>query len=209
MAESVGNGKRTAEFAENECSATTKKRKIEFRFDELNLPSLNAALLRRGRFFDMPPADVPPAKLSNSDAGDLCSDDSPSSRCSSNELSEVVQVESSRFLDLEAFQGKSLETESSTTFIDNKYSSPRACSRDKIPSGGFSRDLDDMDSPAPVSEVKNCRRKSPEMPTQAEIEEFFAVAEEDVHTRFTEKYNYDVVKDVPLEGRYQWVRLMP
>lgn len=23
------------------------------------------------------------------------------------------------------------------------------------------------------------------------------------------RYNYDIVKDVPLEGKYQWVRLLP
>ncbi|XP_019166407.1 PREDICTED: cyclin-dependent kinase inhibitor 7-like isoform X2 [Ipomoea nil] len=43
----------------------------------------------------------------------------------------------------------------------------------------------------------------------AEIEEFFAVAEKYEQKRFQEKYNYDIVKDAPLEGRYQWVRLKP
>ncbi|CAH9146028.1 unnamed protein product [Cuscuta epithymum] len=45
------------------------------------------------------------------------------------------------------------------------------------------------------------------MPSAAEIEEFFAVTEKYEQKRFLEKYNYDVVKDAPLEGRYQWVRL--
>ncbi|CAN4107691.1 unnamed protein product [Withania somnifera] len=42
---------------------------------------------------------------------------------------------------------------------------------------------------------------------EAEIEEFFAVAEKCEQKRFAEKYNYDIVKDVPLEGRYEWVSL--
>ncbi|PWA53382.1 cyclin-dependent kinase inhibitor [Artemisia annua] len=46
-------------------------------------------------------------------------------------------------------------------------------------------------------------------PTAAEIDEFFAAAEKKEQKRFTEKYNYDFVNDVPLEGRYQWVRLKP
>ncbi|XP_027105924.1 cyclin-dependent kinase inhibitor 7 [Coffea arabica] len=47
------------------------------------------------------------------------------------------------------------------------------------------------------------------MPSAAEIEEFFAVAEKRQQKQFAEKYNYDIVKDVPLEGRYEWVRLKP
>ncbi|KAG6432944.1 hypothetical protein SASPL_104538 [Salvia splendens] len=43
-------------------------------------------------------------------------------------------------------------------------------------------------------------------PSAAELEEFFTVAEEYVQKRFTQKYNYDIVKDAPiLGGRYQWV----
>ncbi|XP_073127870.1 uncharacterized protein [Henckelia pumila] len=47
------------------------------------------------------------------------------------------------------------------------------------------------------------------MPSAEEIEEFFKAAEKCDQKRFTEKYNYDFLKDVPLEGRYQWVRLQP
>ncbi|XP_073025211.1 uncharacterized protein [Primulina eburnea] len=41
----------------------------------------------------------------------------------------------------------------------------------------------------------------------AEIEEFFAAAEKYEQKRFAEKYNYDIAKDVPLEGKYEWVPL--
>lgn len=44
-------------------------------------------------------------------------------------------------------------------------------------------------------------------PTAEEIDEFFSAAEKYEQKRFTEKYNYDVVKDIPLEGRYQWIRM--
>ncbi|KAK9166445.1 hypothetical protein Scep_001636 [Stephania cephalantha] len=43
----------------------------------------------------------------------------------------------------------------------------------------------------------------------AEIEEFLSAMEKDSQKRFAEKYNYDIVKDVPLEGRYEWVQLKP
>ncbi|KAL8092868.1 cyclin-dependent kinase inhibitor 3-like [Apium graveolens] len=48
-----------------------------------------------------------------------------------------------------------------------------------------------------------------DIPTTHEIEEFFALAEQQQQKRFTEKYNFDVVNDIPLPGRYQWVRIYP
>ncbi|XP_044508772.1 cyclin-dependent kinase inhibitor 7-like isoform X2 [Mangifera indica] len=45
------------------------------------------------------------------------------------------------------------------------------------------------------------------MPSLVEIDEFFAASEKAEQKRFAEKYNYDIVKDVPLEGRYQWIQL--
>ncbi|XP_074295379.1 cyclin-dependent kinase inhibitor 6-like [Silene latifolia] len=47
------------------------------------------------------------------------------------------------------------------------------------------------------------------MPLQSEIDEFFSSAEKDLQKRFSDKYNFDVVKDVPLEGRYEWVQITP
>ncbi|KAL3538887.1 hypothetical protein ACH5RR_002253 [Cinchona calisaya] len=57
------------------------------------------------------------------------------------------------------------------------------------------------------SYTRNSRIKS-SVPA-AELEDFFAVFEKQEHQRFAQKYNYDVVKDVPLEGRYHWIRLKP
>lgn len=47
------------------------------------------------------------------------------------------------------------------------------------------------------------------MPTDLELDEFFAAAEKDIQKKFLDKYNYDVVKDEPLEGRYEWVQVKP
>ncbi|KAL3614197.1 hypothetical protein CASFOL_042271 [Castilleja foliolosa] len=58
------------------------------------------------------------------------------------------------------------------------------------------------------SSPENLRRKVVEItPSTAELDEFFEAAEKYDRERFIEKYNYDIVKDVPLEGKYQWVRL--
>ncbi|XP_031260354.1 cyclin-dependent kinase inhibitor 1-like isoform X2 [Pistacia vera] len=47
------------------------------------------------------------------------------------------------------------------------------------------------------------------MPSLVEIDEFFSATEKNEQKRFAEKYNYDIEKDVPLEGRYQWIQLKP
>ncbi|KAL7592036.1 cyclin-dependent kinase inhibitor 7 [Lactuca sativa] len=63
---------------------------------------------------------------------------------------------------------------------------------------------------AAANEATSGRKPPPEKsPSPAELEEFFSEAEKYEQKRFTEKYNYDIVKDVPMEGRYQWVRLKP
>ncbi|XP_014508170.1 cyclin-dependent kinase inhibitor 7 isoform X1 [Vigna radiata var. radiata] len=58
--------------------------------------------------------------------------------------------------------------------------------------------------PAKSSAEVTEKRKVKE-PAKAEIEEFFAMAEKYEQKRFVEKYNFDIVRDMPLEGRYQWV----
>ncbi|XP_031121427.1 cyclin-dependent kinase inhibitor 3-like [Ipomoea triloba] len=45
------------------------------------------------------------------------------------------------------------------------------------------------------------------MPSAEEIDEFFAYAEQQQQRRFIEKYNFDIVNDLPLPGRYEWVRV--
>ncbi|XP_051147206.1 cyclin-dependent kinase inhibitor 7 [Andrographis paniculata] len=64
-------------------------------------------------------------------------------------------------------------------------------------------------SPVPpsMSRRKSSSSSAEKMPSEAELEEFFTTAEKYEQKRFAEKYNYDIVKDVPLEGKYQWVRL--
>ncbi|XP_062194806.1 cyclin-dependent kinase inhibitor 6-like [Phragmites australis] len=46
-------------------------------------------------------------------------------------------------------------------------------------------------------------------PPDEEVEAFLAAAESGVAWRFATKYNYDVVKDAPMDGRYEWVRVSP
>ncbi|KAL4588739.1 hypothetical protein LXL04_001634 [Taraxacum kok-saghyz] len=64
-------------------------------------------------------------------------------------------------------------------------------------------------SPQPVATSRRKPIKVSNLPTAAEIDEFFSVAEKKEQKRFTDKYNFDFVNDAPMEGRYQWVRLKP
>ncbi|XWS36561.1 hypothetical protein CRYUN_Cryun20dG0095200 [Craigia yunnanensis] len=47
------------------------------------------------------------------------------------------------------------------------------------------------------------------IPTTHEMEEFFASAEQQQQRQFIEKYNFDIVNDLPLPGRYEWLQVIP
>ncbi|RHN42264.1 putative cyclin-dependent kinase inhibitor [Medicago truncatula] len=51
------------------------------------------------------------------------------------------------------------------------------------------------------------KKKPQNMPEESELDEFFSAAEKDIQKQFQNKYNYDIVKDMPLEGPYEWVQL--
>ncbi|KAK3133533.1 hypothetical protein QOZ80_6AG0537710 [Eleusine coracana subsp. coracana] len=67
------------------------------------------------------------------------------------------------------------------------------------------RDSDILDAGMPK------KAKKGRSPPKGEVEAFLAAAErESSHAlRFATKYNYDVVKDAPMDGRYEWVRVRP
>ncbi|KAL6546088.1 hypothetical protein OROGR_009962 [Orobanche gracilis] len=62
---------------------------------------------------------------------------------------------------------------------------------------------------SPTPPAISSRKTAGSTPSDAELEEFFTAAEKYDQKRFLDKYNFDIVKDVPLEGKYQWVRLHP
>ncbi|KAF3320681.1 cyclin-dependent kinase inhibitor 1-like protein [Carex littledalei] len=77
--------------------------------------------------------------------------------------------------------------------------------RDWTPSSESKGESSDLESE--TGEKSRRRSTVDKMPSQIEIDEFFTVAEKAVRDRFTSKYNFDVEKEMPLEGRYEWVRL--
>ncbi|XP_020533329.1 cyclin-dependent kinase inhibitor 7 isoform X2 [Jatropha curcas] len=200
------SNKRRAAIQAMKSSTTnfSKKMKIdsEFSFEEFKLPSWSYEI-QDNRFYSISSPYETISTLSSSNSGgfladDLYSVDSEASHSSFCIESSVIVKDSSSFVDLKV---KSFETESSS-FDHSKF-------RETTPSSEFQGDTDEMDAPAAKGKSGRKCFQSEKMPTQAEIDEFFAEAEKKEQKRFAEKYNYDVAKDVPLEGRYQWVRLKP
>ncbi|TYJ10429.1 hypothetical protein E1A91_A11G207200v1 [Gossypium mustelinum] len=119
--------------------------------------------------------------------------------CSSN-----IGSSEKRIIQLPDLEDESMEVETST------HLNFRESRRETTPSSEFRAETEELDSTSRQSEANSCSRSTAEkMPTEAELEEFFAAAEKKVKEQFAEKYNYDIVKDEPLKGRYQWVRLNP
>ncbi|KAL0911898.1 hypothetical protein M5K25_017832 [Dendrobium thyrsiflorum] len=81
----------------------------------------------------------------------------------------------------------------------------------------FSRDRREMSLSIYSGELQESsaerisRQSTPQFrtPPADEIEEFFTAAEKSEKHRFKSRYNFDVDKEVPLEGRYEWVRINP
>ncbi|KAL4386828.1 hypothetical protein GQ457_09G010520 [Hibiscus cannabinus] len=116
--------------------------------------------------------------------------------CSSNNIGSCGK----RNIELPDLEDESIEDETSTHF------SSRESRIETTSSSELRADPDGMDSRSRPSERRSTVVK---MPTEAELEEFFASAEKKLQNHFAEKYNYDIFKDEPLEGRYEWIRLKP
>ncbi|XP_017981546.1 PREDICTED: cyclin-dependent kinase inhibitor 7 isoform X1 [Theobroma cacao] len=126
--------------------------------------------------------------------------------CSSN-----IGSSEKRIIELPDLEDESIEVETSPYFSSRESSSMNSSRRETTPSSELRAEPEDQDSMSKPSEVNSRRRSTVEKinPIKAEIEEFFASAEKDLQKHFTEKYNFDFVKEEPLEGRYEWVRLKP
>ncbi|KAJ8430010.1 hypothetical protein Cgig2_008449 [Carnegiea gigantea] len=132
-----------------------------------------------------------------STTGELCSD-FPASCCSSNDASSSYEVVKKRLEIIPDPEAESAETS------PRCFDYHRTARREKRPGVAKS---DDQDSPPRRPDAKSTVQIK--MPSDSEIEDFFTAAEKDLQKRFTDKYNFDIVKDVPLEGRYEWVPINP
>ncbi|GAY54862.1 hypothetical protein CUMW_160030 [Citrus unshiu] len=180
----VKTGEEAAPAVEAEASnASLSSKKTKLTSQEVKLPSLE-----NGDSFV-----VSPHKTSST--SDSVSENFSTSRSSSDDVIKSADLKATSF-----------ETEVST--CNNKFSKEETSPLSEI--CGDSEDQTSMDKPSKTPPESHRRKPSSEeekIPSAAEIDEFFTAAEKREQERFAEKYNYDIVNDLPLEGRYQWVRL--
>ncbi|KAK4840341.1 hypothetical protein QYF36_006253 [Acer negundo] len=109
-----------------------------------------------------------------------------------------------QFVDLE--EDTSVEVETSTYYSCRERREATSSSSEV----GAESESEELDSTAKKSEANSLPRSTVEkMPTDVEIEQFFVKAENQLQKEFAEKYNFDIVKEDPMEGRYEWIRLKP
>ncbi|KAL6963991.1 hypothetical protein U1Q18_034997 [Sarracenia purpurea var. burkii] len=130
----------------------------------------------------------------DSEASDLV----PASQCSSNHSLDFAKH------DLRSVDPK-VESESHAKDFDTEVSTLTKCR-----CGETTQSSDLKSSPAMKPSKPSLHQKHPalKMP-EKELDELFSALEKYEQKRFLDKYNYDIVNDVPLEGRYEWVRLKP
>ncbi|KAL1370776.1 hypothetical protein HN51_000975 [Arachis hypogaea] len=145
------------------------------------------------------------------------SDESPASCCSSNNGSSTwLHEESIKFLDLEVQSSQQAET--SACYCENQIrremslTSELGMNWQEVESSmdnNYNYNNDNNNKRTRTTTIVNNSRVvlSTKMPTELELEEFFATAEKDIQKRFSDKYNFDIVKDLPLEGRYEWIQV--
>ncbi|WZZ01476.1 hypothetical protein YC2023_073804 [Brassica napus] len=90
----------------------------------------------------------------------------------------------------------------------------RQSTRESTPCN-FAEDLEIIVTPGSSTKsmrtaTRDCiRDRDSSVPSTSELEEFFAYAEQQQQRLFMDKYNFDIVNDVPLTGRYEWVQVSP
>ncbi|MED6157411.1 hypothetical protein PIB30_022817 [Stylosanthes scabra] len=141
------------------------------------------------------------------------SNQSPASCCSTNNASSSwLHEESIKFLDLEVQSSQQAETLACN--CDNQIrremslSSELGMNWQEVESSSMDNTKKNKSTKRTTMVNNNSRfAQSTKMPTELELEKFFATAEKDIQKRFSDKYNFDIVKDVPLEGRYEWIQV--
>ncbi|KAL8231324.1 hypothetical protein R6Q57_001102 [Mikania cordata] len=149
------------------------------------------------------------------DETSCCSGDTPASCCSSDgsimlkptcvDLEEKAEIETT-------VRGNSDRIESLHHQINSQLLSPNFMAGYlTTPASESTVDSGELQSTQTQPVKIDSRRTVPPVktPPAAELEEFFSAAEKDLQNRFKDKYNYDIVNDVPLKGRFEWIQLKP
>ncbi|KZV38958.1 cyclin-dependent kinase inhibitor 7 [Dorcoceras hygrometricum] len=165
-----------------ETAAMGKKRKLSLDEDSEEL-QLSSVQLKTRRLADVQTVNLPSSTCESAGSyaalrlGSCCSSDGSCNRAKEEEV-----VEDQFFMKLNGILSDRRESEiqeESGEIESTNESYPR-------PGGCFTGE---------------------KMPSDDDLEEFFSSAEKNLQKQFTDKYNYDIVKDEPLEGRFDWVQI--
>ncbi|CAI9110157.1 OLC1v1010136C1 [Oldenlandia corymbosa var. corymbosa] len=187
-------------------SEVGRKRKVNNSCDE-ELGRSSGPLVqlknRRRRLFGSTPPENSTENAASSNSND------PYASCCSSNGSIELENDASKSVDLE--EKEEITALGTPTYDDLETRRDR---RETTPSSSEVRvEFAEMDSTARPSSLSqaNSRRQTPseKMPSEAELEEFFSTAEKTIHQQFAHKYNFDILKEEPLDGRYEWVRVDP
>ncbi|GMH24601.1 hypothetical protein Nepgr_026444 [Nepenthes gracilis] len=192
-----------ASEAEGLRSTAAKRTRKEWE-GELKLASTYVELRRRCRAVIAPDNSISPAvSESCADETNCCSGNSvqmPAACCSSDDSSELVKDPLG-----------SIDPDEEITELETSMHSDCRERRETTRSREFrAEESDDQESMAKSAEANYRHRPTVQkIPSEFEIEEFFAAAEKDIQKSFIEKYNFDLVRDIPLKGRYEWIPVKP
>ncbi|CAI9288359.1 unnamed protein product [Lactuca saligna] len=103
------------------------------------------------------------------------------------------------------------ETEESCHFGENNidFDGRERSTRESTPCS-LIKDIYDIYTPGSSTRSMNLeasRISQNSMPLAQEIEEFFTRHDQEQQRRFADKYNFDIVNEKPLGGRYEWVQV--
>lgn len=166
-------------------AAETVGKKRKLRLEELeDLPASSSFQLKTRRLADAKPVNLPSSTCESAGSyGAL------GSSCSSNGSSDLAKVQEEKD---EVTVDPFLVTLNGDT-LDRRERSETSCEIQ-------------VESTARPNESTDLRRRG-KMPSDDDLEEFFSSAEKNLQKQFIDKYNYDVVKDEPSEGRFEWVQI--
>ncbi|KAG6400981.1 hypothetical protein SASPL_137826 [Salvia splendens] len=133
----------------------------------------------------------------------------PPKQCLVSTHNQNPQIEPANEVGNEASQMVASEIEAS--FGENDFDTePRQrCTRESTPCstiGAAGSITAHGSSTKQISPNVSNQRAPRTIPTPREMDEFFSHAEQPHDRLFIEKYNFDIVNDLPLPGRYEWVR---
>ncbi|VVA09518.1 PREDICTED: cyclin-dependent kinase [Prunus dulcis] len=198
------------EVARVATSATAKKkRKVNTNGESVELPSSYAQLKKPRLLVVSGASKIAAAEgVREADEDVSTSDHVETSCCSSNGSSELVHDGDIKFVDLKVNDLIEKESEQVGSW---KYNSSRERREMTAPTSGLQAEaeFEEVESTVTVRPKDTDSRRRSAPPIESELEEFFAAAEKNIQKQFMERYNYDIAKDEPMEGRYEWVRLKP